>query len=255
MSSHNSFIFSPGESILHRANPLTKLAVLVWIITLSFLMTWPALWLTSAALMALSIAFGFKTKIIKRFVLLSLPFVIAVFIFHGLILPQTDFTAFGYVKYSPSGLTHAALLSGRISLMLAGSLLFVSSTHPSTLLRSFDVARLPPGVSYLVASPMLLLDEFGTRAKAIQDAQRSRGLNTQGGLKARLNALSMLVVPLVTTALSDAHERADVLNARGFRALPYRTTFRAPRDSRAEKHIRQALYLLSVLQIGYALWR
>jgi energy-coupling factor transport system permease protein len=65
----------------------------------------------------------------------------------------------------------------------------------------------------------------------------------------------MLIVPLVTTALSDAHERADVLNARGFRALPYRTTLNAPKDSGAEKQFRRALYVLSALQIGYALWR
>ena len=255
MSSHNSFIFSPGESILHRANPLTKLALLVWIIALSFVLSWPALWLSSFILVALSIPFGFKGKVLKRFALLSLPFVLAVFIFHGLILPQNDFISTGYLRYSADGLAHAALLSGRISLMLAGSLLFVSSTHPSTLLRAFDVARFPPGVSYLLASPLLLLDEFGARAKAIQDAQRSRGLNTESGVKSRLNALSMLVVPLVTSALSDAHERADVLNARGFRALPYRTTLHAQKDSGGEKQFRRVLYLLSVLQIGYALWR
>ena len=255
MSSHTSFIFSPGESLLHRANPLTKLALLVWIIALSFVMSWSALWLSSFILVALSIPFGFKGKVLKRFSLLSLPFVIAVFVFHGLILPQSEYISIGYLRYSPYGLEHAALLSGRISLMLAASLLFVSSTHPSTLLRSFDVARFPPGISYLLASPLLLLDEFSGRAKAIQDAHRSRGLNTEGGVKARLRALSMLVVPLVTTALSDAHERADVLNARGFRALPYRTTLNAPKDSGAQKQLRRVLYVLSAVQIGYALWR
>ncbi|GLU29161.1 hypothetical protein Brsp01_43940 [Brucella sp. NBRC 12950] len=222
---------------------------------MSFIINWLALWILTFVLAALSIPFGMQEKVLKRFVLLSLPFVLAVFIFHGVLLPQSDFVSIGYLRYSPEGVAHAALLSGRISLMLAASLLFVSSTHPSTLLRSFDGARLPPGVSYLVASPLLLLDEFGARAKAIQDAQRSRGLNTEGSMKARFNALSMLVVPLVTSALSDAHERADVLNARGFRALPYRTTLHPLKDSAVEKQYRRALYLISILQVGYALWR
>lgn len=251
-------MFRPGQSVLHRANPLTKLCLLLWVMTLAFLLPWPALWAAAVALVLGAGRPGTGAPVLRRFVALGAPFTLAVLVFHGLILPRPDhlpvLSGHPWPAYSPSGLTHAALLSGRIALIFAAGLIFSATTHPADLLRSFDAAHWPPGLAYLLAAPMLLIEDFGARTRAIRDAQAVRGLNFGGSLRNRIMALTMLVVPLVTVALADAQERGDVLTARGFRALPRRSLLNPPPDSLRQSMARRVLLGLALIQIGIAPW-
>ncbi|MDQ0321986.1 energy-coupling factor transport system permease protein [Pararhizobium capsulatum DSM 1112] len=231
---------------------MTKLTGVLAVVVTSFILPWPTLWLSSAALLISAFWFRIGWLVLVRYVTLSLPFTVAVFVFHGLVLPKSDtFRAFGWLPYSPFGLEHAAIIGGRISLMLAASLLFVTTTAPATLLGAFDTARWPPALSFLLASPLLLIDQFAVRANAIRDAQQTRGLAIGGSVTARLGALRMLFVPLLTSALSDAQERAQVLNARGFRALPYRTVVNPPADNALQRWLRLGLFAVIALELGY----
>lgn len=245
-------LYRPGESFLHRANPLTKLTGVLFVVVTVFLLPWPALWLLSAAVLAAAFSLTIGRVVLFRYLALSLPFTIAVFVFHGLIVQKSDAVKLvGWLHYSQEGVIHAAVIGGRISLMLIASLLFVTTTAAPTLLKSFDAARWPPALSFLLASPLLLLDQFTARAKSISDAQQVRGLHVNGSIRARLRALTMLLVPLLTSALADAHERAHVLTARGFRALPYRTVLEPPHDTLLQRGFRLLLLALLVAEIGY----
>jgi energy-coupling factor transport system permease protein len=138
--------------------------------------------------------------------------------------------------------------------MLSGSLLFVTTTHPSKLLRALDAAQCPPALSFLLASPLLLIGEFTARATAISHAQQARGMRVDNPLS-RLRAVTVLIVPLITLALADASERSQVLTARGFRALPRRTVLVAPADSILERRLRFLFLAATAALSGYALWR
>lgn len=246
-------IHTPGTSVLHRANPLTKLAALLCIAALLFALAWPYLWLGSALVLASAFSFRIGPLVLRRYLILATPFFLAVFLFHGLILDRPDRVALaGFLAYSPEGTIYAATLGGRISLMLAASLLFVATTHPASILLSFDVAGMPPGLSFLLASPLLLVDEFTARAGAIRDAQQARGMRTDR-MPDRIRALKLLIVPLVTLALADAQERADVLNGRAFRAFPRRSVLSPPPDTARQRALRYALVAAAVLVTGYAL--
>lgn len=252
----NSSIYCPGESSLHRANPLTKSTGLFTVVVTSFLLPPPALWVVSAIILLIGLACGVGGSVIWRYVLLSLPFTLAVFVFHGAILPRSDMQpVLGWLHYSLTGLEHASLVGGRISLVLASSLLFVSTTAPATLLRALDAARWPPGLSFLLASPLLLLDQFTARARAISDAQQARGLRVDGSPWRRLQALRMLLVPLLTSALADAQERSHVLTARGFRALPYRTVIDPPADTRLQRFLRWSLAVFMAMETVFMVLR
>lgn len=249
-------IHSPGRSLLHRANPITKLLLVAACVTTSFVTPWPLLWLLTLGLLAIGVVSGIGRLVIVRYAVLSFPFTFAVFAFHGLVMPRPDFAPlFGWLSYSSAGLEHAAIVGGRISVMLAASVLFVATTHPATLLRAFDAARWPPALSFLLASPLLLLDQFAARTRAIRDAQQTRGLQIGGSLAQRVKALRILLVPLLTLALSDAQERAHVLTARGFRALPHRTVIDPPADSATERAIRFALAGVMLLEIALVILR
>jgi energy-coupling factor transport system permease protein len=246
----NTSIYCPGKSVLHRANPLTKSTALLALVATSFILPPLMLWMSSAAILLIGAFSGVGRNLAWRYVVLSLPFTVAVFIFHGAILPRPDMKpALGWLFYSSTGLDHASLVGGRISLILSASLLFVSTTAPATLLRALDAARWPPGLSFLLASPLLLLDQFTARAKAISNAQQARGLRVDGTPWRRLQALRMLLVPLLTSALADAQERSHVLTARGFRALPSRTVVDPPADTLSQRVLRWLLTVLTATGI------
>lgn len=256
----NDSVYCPGDSFVHRAHPLTKLYAVPLAVISAFALPWPATWVLSFALLAAAFALDIGGTVLRRYLVLALPFVLALFVFHGLILDRPDFRPLdgwpGWLPdFSPAGVRHAAVVGGRISLMLAISLLFVATTHPAMLLQAFDAANWPPALSFLLASPLLLLDQFAARVRAIRDAQQTRGLDVDGSLRVRFSAIRALIVPLVTLALADVNERAHVLTARGFRALPRRSVLDPPADDPRQRLIRRLLLVLCALEAGYLLWR
>jgi energy-coupling factor transport system permease protein len=123
-------------------------------------------------------------------------------------------------------------------------------------MKSLDQRGVPQGLSYVLASPLLLLEPISLRAKNIRDAQRARGLDLNGNWTARLLALPALVTPLITLALTDLDHRALVLNGRAFRARPRRTVLDPPPDSDAQRWFRRIVLIVAVLQIGLVrVWR
>ena len=104
------------------------------------------------------------------------------------------------------------------------------------------------------ASPLLLIEPFSARARAIRDAQQARGLDLNGSWKARIKAFPALLIPLVTLALSDLDQRASVLDGRAFRARPFRVVLDAPVDQPYERWLRRLLLLALPVQIGLVLW-
>ncbi|SDE84918.1 hypothetical protein SAMN04488105_108234 [Salipiger thiooxidans] len=83
----------------------------------------------------------------------------------------------------------------------------------------------------------------------------ARGLDLQGSFLTRARAFPALLMPLVTLALADIDHRAQVLDGRGFRAMPHRTVLDAPADSGAQRAARWIILLsIPVLIAGGILW-
>lgn len=251
-----SLLFTPGESLLHRANPLTSLVIMLWMISAAVVLpAWGSAILVFAAV-SVSLLTGVGKRAVTRLLLTMTPIGVALVVVHGLLIERPDHTDIGWVAVSPAGLDHALKLFMRLAAMLMATLLFVTTTHPSDMLKALDQRGVPPGIGYLIASPLLLIEPFTDRARAIRDAQRARGLDITGSWKARVMALPVLLMPLITLALSDLDQRASVLSGRAFRARPRRTVINAPPDSVFQLRLRRILLAVAVLQLGAPLlWR
>ncbi|MDQ0470318.1 energy-coupling factor transporter transmembrane component T family protein [Labrys wisconsinensis] len=252
----STLLFSPGTSLLHRANPLTSLALMLWMLSAAIILPTPAAAVLLAAAIAAGLLAGVGRRALERLAITMGPVGLALLLVHGFLVARPDLVPFGPVSVSPSGLAYALRVFVRLTTMLAATLLFVTTTHPGDLLKALDQRGVPPGVGYLVASPLLLIEPFSERARAIRDAQRARGLDTGGSWRARAAALPILLIPLITLALADLDHRASILSARAFRAQRRRTVIDAPADDRRQVWLRRALLLAAVLQLGLPLlWR
>ena len=143
----------------------------------------------------------------------------------------------------------------RVAIAFAGTMLWLSTAPPERLTPALLASRLPPGVAYLLASPILLVEQLKVRLFAISEAQATRGMDMHAPRFKRWRNVLTLSLPLVIWTLSDVNERAAALDARAFRSRSRRTTLNAPPIASWERPLR-ALALLGALLIGASfLWR
>lgn len=190
-----------------------------------------------------------------RFWLVTLfPLAAALFVLHGFLLHSPDMTLIGRLAVSCEGMQFTARILGRIGFLLAASLAVLVTTHPSQILKALDAKGLPPGFSYLVASPLLIADLFVEKAHAIRDSQQARGLNIEGSLWTRIRTLPSMLIPLVVIGLDEVHSRSAALTGRAFLALHGRTVIDPPRDRRYDRWLRRFFLAAAIVQVGLALW-
>jgi energy-coupling factor transport system permease protein len=246
-------LYCEGSGVLHRTHPLTKLCLLLWATVAAFTLPWEVSLPASMAMIASGADIGGGKRVAQLWFATLAPLALALIILHGLMLRPADMHVFG-VSVSRAGLEGAATIVGRISFLIAATLLFLATTHPAQLLKALDAAGFSPGFSYLIASPLLTARMFGARAAEIRDAQKARGLEMDGSMWSRIKTLPSVLVPLVVMGLDEAQNRSSALSARAFRALPRRIVLDPPAASPLDIWLRAFFILAALLEGGYALW-
>ncbi len=250
----SNFLYRTEKGWLGREHPLTKLCLVFWAVTLILIMPWPVAAFLAALVAALGLSLNSGISWLRRWLLTLAPLAISLFIIHAFFLHAPDLKWAGLIPVSQRGVLEAASLMARVGFALGVFLLFLSTTHPSALLKALDAKKVSPGLSYVLASPLLLIDLFAERARSIQAAQQTRGLSLDQSALARLLVLPTLLVPLVTLGLMDNQSRSAALTGRAFRALPYRTVLNPPPDQPYGPALRRILLAATALQGGLAIW-
>jgi len=114
---------------------------------------------------------------------------------------------------------------------------------------------MPRSIGYILLVTLQIAPDMISRATAIMEAQRSRGLETQGGLR-RVRALVPLVGPLVVGALVDVEERAMAIESRAYTAPGPKTSLRELVDTTGQRITRWLMLLgiaalIAVRLIGF----
>jgi energy-coupling factor transport system permease protein len=248
-----TLLFVTVAGPLHALNPLTKLMAFLWTVSAAIVLPPTLTLVLVVAGVVLAYVAGVGGVVPAKLVATIVPLAAALALMHGFLIVRPDEVPLGPLHVSPAGFRYAYSVVARIAAMLTASLLFVTTTHPGDVLASLDAAGVSPAVGYLIASPLLLLEPFSKRTRAIRDAQRARGMNLTGTWKARVRALPALLVPLVTLALSDLDHRAMVLESRAFGGEKRRTVLDAPPDSRGQSRFRRIVGALAVVQLAVPL--
>ncbi|WP_207102545.1 energy-coupling factor transporter transmembrane component T family protein [Paracoccus shandongensis] len=236
----------------HCASPLTKLALVLAVAAMLPLWPAPVLLAGLAAALAGGFLLGIGRILLARVGALMVPTGIALAIVQGMLVPRGAPARLGALAYYPEGMAHAALVFLRLSLILAAGLVFVMTTRPGDLARALDAAGLPPTVSYLLTAPLSMIEAIAEEIRQVRDSLHLRGLRGRG-IRGRLRHLGAMTTPLVRNLITDAPMRAELLDMRGFRALPRRSLLDPPVESRAEVRLRRGLVGLALVQFGMLL--
>jgi len=252
------FLYIDRDSPLHRLNPFTKLVLTFALILIAFL--GPGYYLATAIFILVLIPLSFWGRIWREFVSTSLrlllPFFGFLFVMQSLFYPggQTVLVNLWIFSIKAEGVGFAYLTATRILVVVASFLVFLLSTHPSTLMTDLARRGLPSPLIYVIVSTLQIIPQMRVKAETIIDAQRSRGLDTQGSLRKRVRALLPLVGPLVFSSLVDVEERAIAIEARAFSAKRPKTSLVEVPDSRAQMIARWVFVGIVLLAIGSRIW-
>jgi energy-coupling factor transport system permease protein len=245
------------QSLLHRANPLTKLVFVFTVILISYFSPW---YWTASLLIVLNILLSFVGNVQHEYLgvvwRLLLPVVGFMFVMQSFFLPRGEMVLleFWFIHLSVENVQTAFLNVSRFFVMVSAFILLILTTHPSELMSDMTRRGLPGQLAYVVVSTLQILPQMRAKANTIMDAQRSRGLETEGSFRKRVGALLPLVGPLVFGSIVDVEERAIAIEARAFTSPHLKTSLYEIPDTRFEQVARWLMLVLVIASILGAIW-
>jgi energy-coupling factor transport system permease protein len=188
------------------------------------------------------------TRRMVPFVLATIPLVISILLVNIFIYPgATDVIAeIGPFKATWTGLTEALQATLRVVAFALSVAVLALTTDTDDLLTDLERRGLGRRGEFIVGAALRMIPRMAERAGEIVDAQRARGLDTEGRPWRRVRGVLPLAGPMITSALTEVEERTMALEARAFSAPTRRTRIRDLPDSRAQRLFRWLLFLGTV---------
>jgi energy-coupling factor transport system permease protein len=250
--------FVQRDSVLHRLNPLTKITLALSIILISLFSPWywTGFFLLLAAIVPLSFAGKVSREYFSSALHVILPTVAFIFFMQAFFQPigDTVIFQFWFLDVTQESLLYAFRIAIRIAVMISAFTILLLTTHPSELMSDLTRRGLPGQFAYVIISSLQILPQMQAKAQTIIDAQRSRGLDTQGSFIKRAGMLVPLVGPLVFGSLVEVEERAIAIEARGFTSKKVKTSLHVIPDPISDKIIRWILIALVIISTGLNIW-
>jgi energy-coupling factor transport system permease protein len=238
---------------LNALHPSTKLTLAFALVVIALAARWILMPIALFLLVILPLAAWGRLarKLLRATFVVILPFAISLGLVQGLFYPGAENVVLrlGPLSLKSEGLLFAFATATRILVLAGAGLLVLYSTHPADLALALVQRGAPPSLAYIAVAVVQLLPEMQARATAIMDAQRARGLETEGSLPTRLRAFLPLVGPLIYGALENVQGRALALESRAFRAPRRKTSWRELHDSKAQQIIRTLLLGITLLVV------
>ena len=223
--------YFPGDTVVHRLDPRTKLIlVIVFIVALFQANSWPGYGLvTLAALGSMALAKikpGTMFKGVKPMLfIIALTALLNIFYTAGTpVLPGWIITW--------EGIARAVQMILRIVLLISGTFLLTYTTSPIALTDGLELLFKPLKALHLPVHEMTMMMSMALRfiptliseTDKIMSAQKARGADFEtGGLVSRAKALLPILVPLFVSAFRRADELAVAMESRCYHGGEGRT--------------------------------
>ena len=226
--------YFPGQSVIHRLDPRTKLTMLVvYIVALFLAEGW-----VSYGLVFLFLAVVIRLSTIPlKSILRGMKPLVMILIFTGVL--NLFFTQDGevLVKFwvltvTSGGLSRALMLMARILMLISGTFLLTYTTSPIALTDGLEALMNPlkkVGVpvhelSMMMCIALRFIPTLIEETDKIMSAQKARGADFESGsLTDRAKALIPILVPLFISAFRRADELATAMECRCYQGGEGRT--------------------------------
>jgi energy-coupling factor transport system permease protein len=221
-------------------NPGTKLAVAALEVVAAFMLPGLAGPLLVLAAVLATAAAARRLRGIGTIALATSPIVVSILLINLFLLPGASdpIARLGPLAPTWSGLWFGLQTVARlIAFSLAIALVYLTTAVDDLLA---DLARRGLGrrALFVVGAAVQMVPATIERASEIVEAQRSRGMDTEGRIWRRARGVLPLAAPVVFGALTEVEERTMALEARAFTAPGRQTLLRIPADGALDRVMR-----------------
>ena len=129
------------------------------------------------------------------------------------------------------------------------TLLFATTDAPD-LLNDLEARGIGRRAVFVLGAALAAVPRAQARAVDVIEAQRARGLDTEGSWRRRLRGVVPLVTPLIIGSLAEVEDRTLALEVRAFGAPGRRTLLHRPPDSGWQRAARWAMAGLAALGLA-----
>jgi energy-coupling factor transport system permease protein len=189
-----------------------------------------------------ALAAGVARQVMARAALLTLPLGVAVALVSVFTRPgATVLFTLGPFDATLEGVDFATKVVVRLFVMAAALTLFGLTTSTRDLVVDLERRGVSPRLAFALGAVTGTVPALVARASHVRDAQRARGLDTEGSLRRRLAGVLPLAGPVVVGSLHEVEARSLALEARAFGRPGPRHLLWAPGDSANERALRWLL--------------
>lgn len=211
-------LYVEKDTWLTRLHPFTKLCYILTAVSISLITG--KLWMFGVFI-GISFAMLISGKIIKKVIPLiafSFTILITIFVIHGLFHQGNENLLFqvGPLRFYREGVFYAVRIGLNILNILLAFAVFILTTKPTELVEDLERIGFSPKFGYVISSVFQIVPQMSGTMNTILDAQRSRGMETEGNLRTRAKSFLPLISPVVMSSLINTRERAVALEIRGF---------------------------------------
>ena len=255
--------YYPGNSIIHKLDPRTKLVgTLVFLISLflyrSFAVYIVATLFLAAAIRLSEVPFRFMVRGLKSILVLLM----ITMVFNLFLTPGTVAFQIWKLRITQEGIRQALFMAIRLIYLIIGSTIMTLTTTPNHLTDGMEKGLSPLKKLHVPVHEMSMIMSIALRfipilmeeTDKIMKAQMARGADFEsGGLIQKAKSLVPLLVPLFISAFRRANDLAMAMEARGYRGGEGRTKMKPlvyqKRDYAA--YLILAGYLACICAVGW----
>lgn len=218
-------LYREKDSPIHRIDPLTKLLFAIVAVSTSYIVSNHVFVLCVLTVTFLILIAGKVFKYILPVIALSFLLIASIIIVQGFFHPDRATVLFeiGSITIYKEGFSIALLVTLRVVTMISAFGVLILTTKPDDLVETLVEKGLSPRFAYVLLSVLQIIPQMVALTGKITDAQRARGLETEGGLFVRFKSFIPLLGPVVLNSLNETRERSIALEIRGFNSKSQRT--------------------------------
>lgn len=237
--------FFPGNSVVHKLDPRTKLLMLIVYIVALFV---AKSYISYAVMLAFLIGSIAISRIPPKSIVRGMKPLVLILVFTGILnifftTGEKVLISFWKITIYAEGLERAIFMVVRILMLISGTFLLTYTTSPialtdglESLLNPLKVIKVPVHeLSMMMCIALRFIPTLIEETDKIMSAQKARGADFETGkLMERVKALVPILVPLFISAFRRADELATAMECRCYQGGEGRTKMKLLRYMRRD---------------------
>ena len=246
-------LYKDKNTWLNKMHPYTKLLYILCAICLPLIIGNLYAFCIMICISLLLLISGKCLKNALPLIAFSFTLIVVIYLIQGMFYSGNETVLFKLwiLTFYREGVYYATSISLNILNMLLSFALFVLTTSIPDFVDELEKSGLSPKFGYIINSVFQILPQMMSTKDTITDAQRSRGMETEGKLMTRIKAFLPLISPVVMSSLINTRERAIALEVRGFGRKQKKTWLYDRKKHKGDRLIGTLLVLILAAAIAW----